>query len=187
MLVAAGAICAVALTSDACIVVTASEDFTARVWDCATGRELHVLRGHSGWVVGLALTPDAGHVLTASHDGTARCAGLTLPHQCHGLHLQAMASWNASHLTTLTSKLWSHCMPARLAPELCCVCRVWGLHDGQCVRVLSGHAGRLNGVRLSPGPDPLAITFSDDFTSCIWDWTTGICRQVRALDTRLPL
>jgi WD40 repeat protein len=39
----------VALSADGCMAATASEDFTARVWDMATLKCEHVLEGHSGW------------------------------------------------------------------------------------------------------------------------------------------
>ncbi len=39
----------VALSSDGSMAVTASEDFTARVWDLDEAKCEHVLQGHSGW------------------------------------------------------------------------------------------------------------------------------------------
>ena len=38
--------------------VTASDDTTARVWDAATGKELHTLAGHTGGVNSAAFSPD---------------------------------------------------------------------------------------------------------------------------------
>ena len=63
---------AIALTPDGQRAVTASEDFTARVWNVATGACEAVLLGHSGWVVDVAITAGGAHALTASHDATAR-------------------------------------------------------------------------------------------------------------------
>ena len=69
---AAGVVWAVALTPDGRQALTASEDFTARVWDIMSGTCERVLEGHTGWVVGVAISPDGSHAVTASHDGTAR-------------------------------------------------------------------------------------------------------------------
>lgn len=69
---AAGVVWAVALTPDGRQALTASEDFTARVWDIMSGTCERVLEGHTGWVVGMAISPDGSHAVTASHDGTAR-------------------------------------------------------------------------------------------------------------------
>ena len=68
----AGVVWSVALTPDGRRAVTTSEDFTARVWDVVGGTCVHVLQGHSGWVVDVVLTTDASRAITASHDGTAR-------------------------------------------------------------------------------------------------------------------
>jgi WD40 repeat protein len=57
---------------DGRLVVTVSEDQTARVWDAATGQELHTLTGHEGPVLLAAFSPDGKRVATAGTDGTAR-------------------------------------------------------------------------------------------------------------------
>ncbi|MDA1038831.1 MAG: protein kinase [Planctomycetota bacterium] len=53
-------------------VVTASDDGTARIWETATGREMHVLRAHNGAVEKVLHTPDGRRIITASPDGTVR-------------------------------------------------------------------------------------------------------------------
>lgn len=57
---------------DGSLVVTASEDKTARVWQAATGREVAVLRGHTNSVYSAAFSPDGRRVVTASEDNTVR-------------------------------------------------------------------------------------------------------------------
>ena len=44
-----------------------SKDQTARVWDAATGKTRHELKGHGSWVEGIALSPDGKQVATAGH------------------------------------------------------------------------------------------------------------------------
>jgi WD40 repeat protein len=51
-------ITAVALSPDCKTVATASRDGTVRLWEAATGRELRVLRVHSGFVLSVAFSPD---------------------------------------------------------------------------------------------------------------------------------
>ena len=46
-------------------------DGAVRVWDVATGREVHVLTGHGDRVVSAGFSPDGRRILTASWDGTA--------------------------------------------------------------------------------------------------------------------
>ena len=48
--------------------VTASGDNTAKVWDVATGEEVHTLAGHTDWVTSAVFSPDGKLVVTASWD-----------------------------------------------------------------------------------------------------------------------
>jgi Flp pilus assembly protein TadD len=58
-------------------VVTASFDYTARLWDAATGQLLAPSLKHSQIVLDAALSPDSRRVVTASLDGPARIWELT--------------------------------------------------------------------------------------------------------------
>jgi WD40 repeat protein len=57
---------------DGRLVVTASHDKTARIWDAATAKEIGILRGHRASVRSGAFDPARPRVVTASEDGTAR-------------------------------------------------------------------------------------------------------------------
>lgn len=56
------------------------------------------------------------------------------------------------------------------------MCRVWDIARGKCERVMEGHTGRLNSVRL--GPDSTVLTVSDDYTARVWDLNSGTCQHV---------
>ena len=62
----------VAFGPDGSLIVTASWDKTARIWDAATGKEMMVLRGHEDKVNSAAFSRDGLRIVTASGDGTAR-------------------------------------------------------------------------------------------------------------------
>jgi WD40 repeat protein/tRNA A-37 threonylcarbamoyl transferase component Bud32 len=66
---------AVNFSRDGSRLVTAFGDYpdcTARVWDAASGKELAVLKGHTGPVVWADFSPDGKQIVTASLDKTAR-------------------------------------------------------------------------------------------------------------------
>src|SRR5262249_45163519 len=67
-------------------VLTGSFDHTVRVWDAAAGKEVVVLRGHTGPVRSADFSRDGKHALTAG-DSTAPWWGLDSPPQ-PGLTLQ---------------------------------------------------------------------------------------------------
>ncbi len=45
-------------SADGTRIITTSDDKTARIWDATTGRQLHVLRGHTAAVNDGAFSPD---------------------------------------------------------------------------------------------------------------------------------
>src|SRR5712692_7993816 len=76
----AGPVRSIAFSPDGLLVVTASNDRTARVWEAttATGNRVTELRGHTRPVTTIvfatnpAVTPGTSMVVTASDDRTAR-------------------------------------------------------------------------------------------------------------------
>jgi WD40 repeat protein len=52
--------------------ITASEDYTARIWDAATRKEIAVLRGAAPIVNSAAFSPVGTRIVTASSERTAR-------------------------------------------------------------------------------------------------------------------
>src|SRR5262249_53875813 len=63
---------AVAFSSDGRILLTGSEDRTARLWDAATGKPRLPALEHDGAVHAVALSPDGRTILTGSQDEAAR-------------------------------------------------------------------------------------------------------------------
>ncbi len=61
----------VAFSPDDKLVLTASEDNTARLFDAKSGLQLQVFRGHTAQVNDIAFSPDGKLVLTGSSDQTA--------------------------------------------------------------------------------------------------------------------
>ena len=61
-----GAVNSAAFSPDGKRIVTASADYTARVWDAAGGESLAVLEGHSGYVWYTEFSPDGMRIVTAS-------------------------------------------------------------------------------------------------------------------------
>jgi WD40 repeat protein len=59
---------AVALTPDGKRAVSASWDQTLKVWDLASGRELHTRTGHSGVVNAVTVTPDGQGLIPVGRD-----------------------------------------------------------------------------------------------------------------------
>ena len=62
-----------------------SDDYTARVWDWASGKCRHVLEGHGGWLSDVALVHNGSRAVTVSGDDLAVVWDLEVRgHQCLG-------------------------------------------------------------------------------------------------------
>jgi WD40 repeat protein len=55
----------VAFSPDGRLVLTGSEDRTAKLWDIETGEELRTFAGHTKEITSVAFSPDGREVLTA--------------------------------------------------------------------------------------------------------------------------
>jgi WD40 repeat protein len=113
-------------------------DHAAQVWDVSTGRELHRLKGHTGWVHAVAISPDSKILLTGSYDGTARlwdAATGKLLRQLEGHNSAVMSvsfSPSGEYILTgggdSTTRLWRTATGKEL-------CRLISFNDGNWVVV----------------------------------------------------
>lgn len=144
--------------SDGAVLVTASSDKTARLWDGRTGAPIAVLEGHTSVVTACAFSPDGAVLATTSSDGTARLwdgrSGTPIAVlDDHTWIVQACAfSPDGAVLATT-----SYDTTARL----------WDGRTGAPLAVLEGHAGWVEACAFSPDGALLA-TASYDGTARLW-------------------
>src|SRR4051812_18099697 len=67
-----GLVYSVAFSPDGKVLATGSFDNTVKLWDFATGKELHTLKGHTNQVYCVAFSPDGNLLASASQDKTVR-------------------------------------------------------------------------------------------------------------------
>jgi WD40 repeat protein len=102
----------VAYQPDGTRLATAGSNGTVRIWDTATGEQLHALASHTGWVRSVAYQPDGTRLATAGDDGTVRIWDTATGKQTgwRAAHLpdQNLAVWNAEtgDLLGATSGAW---------------------------------------------------------------------------------
>ena len=61
-----------AFSPDGRHLASAGFDFTVRVWDATTGKEVQALKGHDWPIHGVAFSPDGRHLASCSADSTVR-------------------------------------------------------------------------------------------------------------------
>ncbi|KAK5093500.1 hypothetical protein LTR24_004211 [Lithohypha guttulata] len=145
------------------ILVSGGCDRDVRVWNMATGRSVHVLRGHTSTVRCLKMS-DSKTAISGSRDTTLRiwdlesglCKNVLVGHQasvrCLAIYGDTVVS--GSYDTTA---------------------RIWSISEGKCLKTLSGHFSQIyaiafDGTRIATG--------SLDTSVRIWDPNTGLCIAV---------
>lgn len=150
------------------LVLTGSQDQTARVWNARTGQPLQVLTGHHGIISWCAFSPDGSRALTTSADGTARVweprtgvALLTLSGHTGQIDMGAFSLTGERVVTA------SHDHTAR----------VWDSRSGKLLARLEGHSDRVAIAAFLPDGRSV-VTGSFDKTVRLWDAESGLQRRV---------
>ena len=156
----------VAFSPDGRLLATAGNDFTARLWDPATGELLRTLTGHDTAVWEVAFSPDGRLLATADHDGTARLWDPATGELLRTLtgHTQPVGDVAFSpNGRLLATAGWDG------------TARLWDPANGELLRTLTGHDSDVREVAFSPDGRLLATT-SDDGTARLWDPANGELR-----------
>jgi WD40 repeat protein len=155
-----------AFSPDGTLVVTASADGTARIWNAETGKKVRSLQGHGGVLNSAAFSPDGTLVVTASADGTARIWNAEAGTQVRSLQ---------GHTGAVNSAAFSPDGTLVVTASDDGTARIWDAADGRLQTVLTGHDARVNSVAFSPDSEgKFVVTASDDGTARIWDAAAGV-------------
>ncbi|KAJ5907723.1 hypothetical protein N7495_000405 [Penicillium taxi] len=145
------------------ILVSGGCDREVRVWNMATGANIHLLRGHTSTVRCLKMS-DRNTAISGSRDTTLRiwdlatgtCRNVLVGHQasvrCLAIHGDLVVS--GSYDTTA---------------------RIWSISQGRCVRTLSGHFSQIYAIAFD---GRRVATGSLDTSVRIWDPKTGQCHAI---------
>ena len=157
-------------SADGKLVVTGSDDNTARIWDTRTGAQRALLQGHTGTLWSVGLSPDGTRVVTGSNDGTARIWNAATGGQIAVLQ---------GHEDAVTIAAFSADGRRIVTASDDGTARVWDGQTGAPIVVLKGHGGAVLAAAFSPD-STLVATASTDRTARLWRADTGV--QLRALN-----
>jgi len=142
------------------MILTASKDSTARLWDVSTGNVIGTFKGHRCQLSSAAITPDETKVLTA------------------GAYDDTMKLWNIAtgaivkKIRVYTGVLYQ----AALSPDGTLAltgssdhsAKLWDVSTGACLRIFEGHASMVEEVAFSPDGTKVLVG-SRDCTATLWD------------------
>ncbi len=157
-----GVVVAAAYSPDGRLIVTASADHTARLWEAETGRLLSTLVGHTNWVYSVAFSPDGRSFVTTSFDKTARLWDAST-----GRCLAVMEG----HTDNVHSPAFSPDGKLIVTCGVDGTARVWDSVTGRNVTVLRGHMGEVRTAVFSPGGEHV-VTTGFDRMARVWDVKT---------------
>lgn len=175
------------------ILVSGGCDRDVRVWNMATGANVHTLRGHTSTVRCLKIS-DANTAISGSRDTTLRvwdlrsgtCTSVLMGHQASVRCLEIHGDLVVSGSYDTTAKIWSistgQCLRTlqghfsqiyaiafdgdRIATgSLDTSVRIWNPHDGQCLAILQGHTSLVGQLQMSSNT---LVTGGSDGSVRVW-------------------
>ena len=135
-----GPVTAVAVAPDGRLALTASFDYTLKLWDLDRQAVLQTLRGHDGAVTTVAFLPDSRHALSGGDDGTLRLWDAAYGQELHSF---------AAHRGKVSDLALGP--DGRLAASAGWDGRVrlWDLRARSALRTLDKRAGMVNAVAFT--------------------------------------
>jgi WD40 repeat protein len=156
-------ITSIAFSPDGGTIASGSLDGTLKIWDAATGVEVHTFRGHSGNVNVVAFTPDGKRIVSGSDDHTVRLWDVPT-----GRNVRTLKGHTGSVISVALSPDGRRVASGGHDETV----RLWDLDVGKGLLTLSGHTGQVTSVAFSADGSRIA-SGSLDTTVRVWDADTG--------------
>ncbi len=158
-----GGLWSVAISPDGRRLLSASHDFSVRLWDVESGRELMLLSGHTDHVKGVAFLPDGKRGISGADDDTLRLWDLET-----GRELRRFIG----HTADLSSVAVSPDGRRALSSAIDRTIRLWDIESGRQIRALTGHTAAVIEIAFLPDGQR-ALSAGDDGTVRLWDLQKG--------------
>ena len=148
-------------SNDGKLVVTASDDGTAIVWNAQSGERLQTYVGHLDDVMYACFSPDDKQLLTSSFDGTAAMWDVA-----SGRQLFVMRNTTTAYAMNRSSFSRDGVLVATACWDG--TAQIWNAYTGQAIKALRGHTDVVCSSFFHPRGDKI-ITASLDGSVIVWD------------------
>ena len=136
-----------------------------RLWDSETGKELAILKGHTGWVDACAFSPDGKHIVSASRDTTLKLWNVEPEEEIAGF--KGHTNWVS---TCSFSPDGRRIVSAGMGSTNAEVLLLWDAEQGKLLASLENHTMMASDCAFSPDGRFIASTGKD--TIRLWDAET---------------
>jgi len=150
---------AVAFSPDGKTLASGSRDKTVRLWDVASGKELHVLSSHTEWVSSVAFSPDGKTLASGSLDNTIKLWDVA-----SGQELKTITGHDDSVLSVAFSPDGETLASGSTDQTI----RVWEITSRKEIKFFKVRTGSIYSVKFSPNGETLASGGGDN-TIRLWD------------------
>jgi hypothetical protein len=138
-----------------------SSDSTVRLWEIASGKEIHRLSGHTGSVFSVSFAPDGRTALSGGPDGTVRLWDIAT--------LKEIRSFKGD---SITSVAFAPNGRSALSGDWDTTLKLWDIETGEELRRFTGHTRSVTSVAFAPD-GVTALSGSSDKTVRLWDVASG--------------
>jgi WD40 repeat protein len=157
-------VCSLAFSPDGSLLASAgSHDQTVRIWEVATGKELHCLR-HDARVDHVAFLPDGRHVVSGAYDGSLRMWDVKTGKQVRTFE---------GHKGPVEGVAVSPDGRRIASGSQDGTARLWNAETGEELRQFPGHTHTVYWVAFSPDGRRLLSTDTEAKTLRLWDVESG--------------
>jgi WD40 repeat protein len=157
----------IVVSKDGKRMLTASMDYTARVWEIDSGKELLKFAGHGSWVWSIAYAPDEKTVLSSG----ALDKTLRLWNPQDGKEIRKFEGHTSRVYGAVFSPNGKYALSS--GAEMDTSIRLWEVETGKEVRKFDGHTGWVWRVLFSPDGKKIASVGCNDKSFRIWETETG--------------
>ncbi|KFA51966.1 hypothetical protein S40293_09492 [Stachybotrys chartarum IBT 40293] len=151
--VAGNAITSVA-TVDGKLIISGLIDGTIQIWDRATGKCRHVLKGHSGRIASVTYAPNSKHIISGSDDTTIKIWAIDTGECIKTLEGHSSDVASVAYLTH-----GKHIISGSNDNTI----KIWDIDTGECMKTFEGHRDWVRSVAYSPNGKHI-ISGSDNKT-----------------------
>ncbi|MHC0064925.1 WD40 domain-containing protein [Nostoc sp. UIC 10890] len=167
-----GGIHSVAFSPNGKLLATGDTSGEIRLYQVADGKQLLIVKGHTGFIWPVAFSPD-GHIFASGGDDQKVKLWDTNTGQClanlqgHSGGIWSIAFSPDGHLLASSSE--DHTV------------KLWDTRSEECLKTLRGHSNRITSVAFSTQGTMLA-SGSDDQTVKLWDTSSGQCLKTMEVE-----